>query len=106
MYIIPYIIHILTNIYLYIVHMLLVYCPHNACIFPIYYTYVLSTYFYVFNLEYCPYTILHIVSKYNTELAIHALDQVHCWDTYFHLRIGHYGNFTPLNFQTLLLSKQ
>jgi hypothetical protein len=43
---------------------------------------------------------------YNTELAIHALDQVHCWDTYFRLRIGHYGNFTPLNFQQLLLSKQ
>jgi hypothetical protein len=43
---------------------------------------------------------------YNTELAIHALDQVHCWDTYFRLRIGHYGNFTPLNFQPLLLSKQ
>jgi hypothetical protein len=42
----------------------------------------------------------------NTELAIHALDQVHCWDTYFRLRIGHYGNFTPLNFQPLLLSKQ
>jgi hypothetical protein len=43
---------------------------------------------------------------FNTELAIHALDQVHCWDTYFRLRIGHYGNFTPLNFQPLLLSKQ
>jgi hypothetical protein len=43
---------------------------------------------------------------HNTELAIHALDQVHCWDTYFRLRIGHYGNFTPLNFQPLLLSKQ
>jgi hypothetical protein len=42
----------------------------------------------------------------NTELAIHALDQVHCWGAYFHLRIGHYGNFTPLNFQPLLLSKQ
>jgi hypothetical protein len=42
----------------------------------------------------------------NTELAIHALDQVHCWDAYFRLRIGHYENFTPLNFQPLLFSKQ
>jgi hypothetical protein len=42
----------------------------------------------------------------NTELTIHALDQVHCWDTYFRLRIGHYENFTPLNFQPLLFSKQ
>jgi hypothetical protein len=42
----------------------------------------------------------------NTELAIHALDQVHCWDTYFRLRIGHYENFTLLNFQPLLFSKQ
>jgi hypothetical protein len=30
----------------------------------------------------------------NTELAIHALDQVHCWGAYFHLGIGHYENFT------------
>jgi hypothetical protein len=43
---------------------------------------------------------------HNTELAIHALDQVHCWDAYFRLRIGHYENFTPLNFQPLLFSKQ
>jgi hypothetical protein len=42
----------------------------------------------------------------NTELTIHALDQVHCWDIYFRLRIGHYENFTPLNFQPLLFSKQ
>jgi hypothetical protein len=42
----------------------------------------------------------------NTELAIHALDQVHCWDAYFRLRIGHYENFTLLNFQPLLFSKQ
>jgi hypothetical protein len=42
----------------------------------------------------------------NTELTIHALDQVHCWDAYFRLRIGHYENFTPLNFQPLLFSKQ
>jgi hypothetical protein len=42
----------------------------------------------------------------NTELAIHALDQVHCWDAYFRLRIGHFENFTPLNFQPLLFSKQ
>jgi hypothetical protein len=42
----------------------------------------------------------------NTKLAIHALDQVHCWDAYFRLRIGHYENFTPLNFQPLLFSKQ
>jgi hypothetical protein len=43
---------------------------------------------------------------FNTELAIHALDQVHCWDAYFRLQIGHYENFTPLNFQPLLFSKQ
>jgi hypothetical protein len=42
----------------------------------------------------------------NTELAIHALDQVHCWGAYFHPGIGHYENFTPLNFQPLLFSKQ
>jgi hypothetical protein len=42
----------------------------------------------------------------NTELAIHAFDQVHCWDAYFHLRIDHYENFTPLHFQPLLFSKQ
>jgi hypothetical protein len=45
-------------------------------------------------------------SNNNTELAIHALDQVHCWDAYFRLRIGHYENFTLLNFQPLLFSKQ
>jgi hypothetical protein len=38
------------------------------------------------------------VNMDNTELAIHALDQVHCWDAYFHLRISHFENFTPLNF--------
>jgi hypothetical protein len=42
----------------------------------------------------------------NTELAIYALEQVHCWDAYFRLRIGHYENFIPLNFQPLLFSKQ
>jgi hypothetical protein len=49
------------------------------------------------------------VSKWdiiNTELAIYALDQVHCWDAYFRPRIGHYENFTPLNFQPLLFPKQ
>jgi hypothetical protein len=35
-------------------------------------------------------------STMNTKLTIHALDQVHCWDAYFRLRIGHYENFTPL----------
>jgi hypothetical protein len=34
----------------------------------------------------------------NTELAIYALDQVHCWGAYFRPRIGHYENFIPLNF--------
>jgi hypothetical protein len=43
---------------------------------------------------------------YNTELAIHALDQVHCWDAYFRFWISHYENFTPLNFQPFLFSKQ
>jgi hypothetical protein len=42
----------------------------------------------------------------NTELAIHALDQVHCWDAYFRPRIGQYEKFTPLNFQPHLFSKQ
>jgi hypothetical protein len=42
----------------------------------------------------------------NTELAIHTLDQVHCWGAYFRLGIGRYENFTPLNFQPLLFSKQ
>jgi hypothetical protein len=42
----------------------------------------------------------------NTELAIHALDQVHCWGAYFRPGIDHYENFTPLNFQPLLFSKQ
>jgi hypothetical protein len=43
---------------------------------------------------------------WNTELAIHALDQVHCWGAYFRPRIGHYEKFTPLNFQPHLFSKQ
>jgi hypothetical protein len=42
----------------------------------------------------------------NIDLAIHALDQVHCWGAYFRPGIGHYENFTPLNFQPLLFSKQ
>jgi hypothetical protein len=42
----------------------------------------------------------------NIELAIHALDQVPCWGTYFRPGIGHYENFTSLNFQPLLFSKQ
>jgi hypothetical protein len=42
----------------------------------------------------------------NTELAIYALDQVYCWGAYFRPGIGHYENFTPLNFQPLLFSKQ
>jgi hypothetical protein len=48
------------------------------------------------------------VNKYiqNTELAIHALDQVHCWGAYFCPRIGHYEKFTSLNFQPHLFSKQ
>jgi hypothetical protein len=50
--------------------------------------------------------VLTFFSSQNTELTIHALDQVHCWDAYFRLRIGHYENFTLLNFQPLLFSKQ
>jgi hypothetical protein len=50
--------------------------------------------------------VLKIQCTKNTELAIYALDQVHCWDAYFRLQIGHYENFTPLNFQPLLFSKQ
>jgi hypothetical protein len=49
---------------------------------------------------------IHKKSNYNTELSIHALDQVHCWGTYFRPGIGHYENFTPLNFGPLLFSKQ
>jgi hypothetical protein len=41
----------------------------------------------------------------NTELAIHAHDQVHCWSAYFHPGIGHYEKFSPLHFQPLLFSK-
>jgi hypothetical protein len=41
---------------------------------------------------------------FNTELTIHALNQVHCWDAYFRLWIGHYENFTPLNYHRLLLT--
>jgi hypothetical protein len=44
--------------------------------------------------------------SFKTELGIHALDQVQCWDAYFRPRIGHYENFTSLNFQPLLFSKQ
>jgi hypothetical protein len=47
-----------------------------------------------------------LVNTLNTELAIYALDQVHCWGAYFYPGIGHYENFTPLNFQPLLFSKQ
>jgi hypothetical protein len=46
------------------------------------------------------------VKHNNTELAIHALDQVHCWGAYFHPRIRHYEKFTPQNFQPHLFSKQ
>jgi hypothetical protein len=57
--------------------------------------------------KYCYVKLIFIHQQaYNTELTIHALDQVHCWDAYFRLRIGHYENFTPLNFQPLLFSKQ
>jgi hypothetical protein len=34
----------------------------------------------------------------NTELAIYALEQVHCWGTYFRARTGQFENFTHLNF--------
>jgi hypothetical protein len=40
----------------------------------------------------------HLLGHANTELAIHALDQVHCWGAYFRPRIGHYEKFTLLNF--------
>jgi hypothetical protein len=49
----------------------------------------------------CKYThVLHI----NTELAIHALDQVHCWGAYLRLGISHYENFTP-KFPAILVLK-
>jgi hypothetical protein len=41
----------------------------------------------------------------NTELAIYALDQVHCWGAYFCPGIGHYENFTPPKFPTILVLK-
>jgi hypothetical protein len=50
--------------------------------------------------------VIVIIEHINTKLAIHALDQVHCWGAYFHPRIGHYEKFTHLNFQPLLFSKQ
>jgi hypothetical protein len=34
----------------------------------------------------------------NTELAIYALEQVHCWGTYFRARTSQFENFTHLNF--------
>jgi hypothetical protein len=34
----------------------------------------------------------------NTKLAIYALEQVHCWGTYFRARTGQFENFTHLNF--------
>jgi hypothetical protein len=35
---------------------------------------------------------------FNTELVIYALEQVHCWGTYFCARTGQFENFTHLNF--------
>jgi hypothetical protein len=37
-------------------------------------------------------------NPWNTELAIYALEQVHCWGTYFRARTGQFENFTHLNF--------
>jgi hypothetical protein len=37
-------------------------------------------------------------SNSNTELAIYALEQVHCWGIYFRARTGQFENFTHLNF--------
>jgi hypothetical protein len=38
------------------------------------------------------------ISTINTELAIYALEQVHCWGTYFRAKTGQFENFTHLNF--------
>jgi hypothetical protein len=49
----------------------------------------------------CSYVFILIVLQwngYNTELAIYALEQVHCWGTYFRARTGQFENFTHLNF--------
>jgi hypothetical protein len=46
----------------------------------------------------CYLNIFFIFKTYNTELAIYALEQVHCWGTYFRARIGQFENFTHLNF--------
>jgi hypothetical protein len=35
---------------------------------------------------------------FNTKLAIYALEQVHCWGTYFRAKTGQFENFTHLNF--------
>jgi hypothetical protein len=39
-----------------------------------------------------------LTNTFNTELAIYALEQVHCWGTYFRARTGQFENFTHLNF--------
>ena len=52
------------------------------------------------------YLICQVLYNINTKLAIHALDQVHCWGAYFCPRIGHHEKFTLLNFQPHLISKQ
>jgi hypothetical protein len=40
----------------------------------------------------------NLQAEINTELAIYALEQVHCWGTYFRARTGQFENFTHLNF--------
>jgi hypothetical protein len=60
----------------------------------------------IYTRMYCIVEIRVCAKILNTELAIYALDQVHCWGAYFRPGIGHYENFTSLNFQPLLLSKQ
>ena len=49
--------------------------------------------------------IYDYIMTINTELANYALDQVHCWAAYFRHRIGHFENFTPLNFEPQLFPK-
>ena len=47
---------------------------------------------------YIPERYRNKLDSRNTELGNHALNQVHCWGTYFHPGIGHFENFTPPNF--------
>jgi hypothetical protein len=72
---------------------LVIYSPYNGHTLLKYYhvycpTHTLFHILFIYFLAYCPFLIYKCVvytnvSMYNTELAIYALDQVHCWGAYF-----------------------